>query len=167
MLILDGKNRVQSWKLDIIGQTSRASALVYLDAGYVFVGSHQGDSQVVRIAEQSMEIVQTFSNIAPVLDFTIMDMGNRSGEGQTNEYSSGQARIVTGSGAYQDGSLRSVRSGVGLEDLGVLGEMEHISNLFGLPQTTPIPSWLLLSTKLGSSALILRARLRNSTNSRP
>ncbi|KAF1846679.1 DNA damage-binding protein 1 [Cucurbitaria berberidis CBS 394.84] len=132
MLIRDGQSRVQSWKLDVIGQTSRASVLVYLDAGFVFVGSHQGDSQVVRIAEKSMEIVQTFSNIAPILDFTIMDMGNRSGEGQTNEYSSGQARIVTGSGAYQDGSLRSVRSGVGLEDLGVLGEMELISDLFSL-----------------------------------
>lgn len=132
MLILDDKSRVQSWRLDVIGQTSRASVLVYLDAGYVFVGSHQGDSQVIKIAEKSMETVQTFSNIAPILDFTIMDMGNRSGEGQTNEYSSGQARIVTGSGAYQDGSLRSVRSGVGLEDLGVLGEMEHISDLFSL-----------------------------------
>jgi DNA damage-binding protein 1 len=135
MLVLDGRNRVQSWKLDVIGQTSRASTLVYLDAGYVFVGSHQGDSQVIRITEKSMEIVQTFSNIAPILDFTVMDMGNRSGEGQTNEYSSGQARIVAGSGAYQDGSLRSVRSGVGLEDLGVLGEMEHISNLFSLKST--------------------------------
>ncbi|KAL5428547.1 hypothetical protein PMIN04_000694 [Paraphaeosphaeria minitans] len=132
MLELDEKKKVQSWKIDIIGQTSRASTLVYLDAGHVFVGSHQGDSQVIRIAEKSMEVVQTFSNIAPILDFTVMDMGNRSGEGQTNEYSSGQARIVTGSGAYQDGSLRSVRSGVGLEDLGVLGEMEHISNLFSL-----------------------------------
>lgn len=132
MLILDEQSKVQSWKLDVIGQTSRASVLVYLDAGYVFVGSHQGDSQVIRISEKSMDVVQTFSNIAPILDFTIMDMGNRSGEGQTNEYSSGQARIVTGSGAYQDGSLRSVRSGVGLEDLGVLGEMEHISNLFSL-----------------------------------
>ncbi|KAF1839487.1 hypothetical protein BDW02DRAFT_564028 [Decorospora gaudefroyi] len=136
MLLLDGQGRVQSWKLDVIGQTSRASTLVYLDAGYVFVGSHQGDSQVIRIAEKSMEILQTFSNIAPILDFTIMDMGNRSGEGQTNEYASGQARIVTGSGAYQDGSLRSVRSGVGLEDLGVLGEMEHISDLFSLKSTS-------------------------------
>lgn len=132
MLVLDERSKVESWKLDVIGQTSRASVLVYLDAGHIFVGSHQGDSQVIKIAERSMEIVQSFSNIAPVLDFTIMDMGNRSGEGQTNEYSSGQARIVTGSGAYQDGSLRSVRSGVGLEDLGVLGEMEHISDLFSL-----------------------------------
>ncbi|KAF2121507.1 mono-functional DNA-alkylating methyl methanesulfonate N-term-domain-containing protein [Lophiotrema nucula] len=132
MLVLDEDSQVQTWKLDVIGKTSRAHTLVYLDAGFVFVGSHQGDSQVIRVGERSMEVVQVFSNIAPIIDFTIMDMGSRSGEGQTNEYSSGQARIVTGSGAYQDGSLRSVRSGVGLEDLGVLGEMEHISNLFGL-----------------------------------
>lgn len=132
MLSMDKDDQVRSWKLDLIGKTSRASALVYLDAGYVFVGSHQGDSQVIRLGDKSIEVVQTFANIAPILDFTIMDMGNRSGEGQTNEYSSGQARIVTGSGAYQDGSLRSVRSGVGLEDVGVLGEMEHISNLFDL-----------------------------------
>ncbi|KAF2682076.1 DNA damage-binding protein 1 [Lentithecium fluviatile CBS 122367] len=132
MLEVDDQKQYQSWKLDVIGQTSRASVLVYLDAGHVFIGSHQGDSQVVRISAGSIDIVQTFSNIAPILDFTIMDMGNRSGEGQTNEYSSGQARIVTGSGAYQDGSLRSVRSGVGLEDLGVLGEMDLISNLFSL-----------------------------------
>ncbi|KAF2258489.1 hypothetical protein CC78DRAFT_537717 [Lojkania enalia] len=132
MLVLNDGNQVRSWKLDVIGETSRASTLVYLDAGYVFVGSHQGDSQVVRIGEGSVDVVQAFSNIAPILDFTIMDMGNRSGEGQTNEYSSGQARIVTGSGAYQDGSLRSVRSGVGLEDVGLLGDIEHITNLFNL-----------------------------------
>jgi len=140
MLILDDRHKVQSWRLDVIGKTSRASVLVYLDAGYVFIGSHQGDSQVIKIAQGSVDIVQTFSNIAPILDFTIMDMGNRSGEGKTNEYSSGQARIVTGSGAYQDGSLRSVRSGVGLEDLGVLGEMAHISNLFSLKSNTAAQS---------------------------
>lgn len=132
MLELDDQKNFRSWKLDLIGQISRASVLVYLDAGHVFVGSHQGDSHVVKISEKSMEVIQTFSNIAPILDFTIMDMGNRSSEGQTNEYSSGQARIVTGSGAYQDGSLRSVRSGVGLEDLGLLGEMDLVSGMFSL-----------------------------------
>lgn len=132
MLLLGNEGDVIGWKLEAIGQTSRASVLVYLDGGYVFVGSHQGDSQVVKIQEQGIEVVQTISNIAPVLDFTIMDMGNRSGEGQTNEYSSGQARIVTGSGAFQDGSLRSVRSGVGLEEQGLLGEMEYATDLFSL-----------------------------------
>ena len=132
MLLIVNDDEVTGWKLDLLGTTSRASVLVYLDDGYVFVGSHQGDSQVIRIQEQSMEVVQTFSNIAPILDFTVMDLGSREGEGQTNEYSSGKARIVTGSGAFQDGSLRSVRSGVGLEELGSLGEMEHITDLYAL-----------------------------------
>ncbi|KAF2838953.1 DNA damage-binding protein 1 [Patellaria atrata CBS 101060] len=132
MLILNKKNAVIDWKLDVLGQTSRASTLVYLDAGRIFVGSHQGDSQVIQIIEGSIEILQTFNNLGPILDFTIMDMGNRSGEGYSNEYSTGQARLVTCSGAYQDGSLRSVRSGVGLEDLGVLCEMGHILNMFEL-----------------------------------
>lgn len=132
MLLLENGDEVTSWTLDLIGETSRASVLVYLDDGYMFVGSHQGDSQVLKIQQEGVEKVQTISNIAPILDFTIMDMGNRAGEGQTNEYSSGQARIVTGSGAFRDGSLRSVRSGVGLEDQGLLGEMDHITDLFSL-----------------------------------
>jgi len=136
MLLLENEDEVTGWKLDLIGETSRASVLVYLDNGYIFVGSHQGDSQVLRIQKQGTETVQTISNIAPILDFTIMDLGNRAGEGQTNEYSSGQARIVTGSGAFQDGSLRSVRSGVGLEDQGSLGEMDHATDLFSLQSNT-------------------------------
>ncbi len=132
MLLLEDDGGVAGWKLDAIGQTSRASVLVYLDEGFLFVGSQEGDSQVIKINEQSIEVVQTISNIAPVVDFTIMDMESRAGEGQTNEYSSGQARIVTGSGAFEDGSLRSVRSGVGLDAQGVLDNMSHATELFGL-----------------------------------
>lgn len=132
MLILENERTVKGFRIDRIGSTPRASVLVYLDAGYVFVGSHQGDSQVIRIKEEGSEVVQTITNIAPILDFSIMDMGSRGGESQTNEYSSGQARIVTGSGAFQDGSLRSVRSGVGMEEQGLLGNLEHITDLFSL-----------------------------------
>ena len=120
-------------QIDVLGETSRASTLVYLDAGRIFVGSHQGDSQVIQISEKSLEILQVFPNIAPILDFTVMDLGNRSSDAPVNEVSSGQARIVTGSGAFKDGSLRSVRSGVGLEDLGSIGEMgAPVSSLFNL-----------------------------------
>lgn len=120
-------------RIDVLGETSRASTLVYLDGGRIFVGSHQGDSQVIQISERSLEVVQTFPNIAPILDFTVMDMGNRSSDAPVNEFSSGQARIVTGSGAFKDGSLRSVRSGVGLEDLGSIGEMgAPVSEIFSL-----------------------------------
>ncbi|KAL1977075.1 hypothetical protein VTN31DRAFT_3357 [Thermomyces dupontii] len=132
MLVLDSRNEVESWKIDYLGNTSRASVLVYLGAGITFVGSHQGDSQVIRIKDGSFEVILTLSNIAPILDFTIMDLGTREGENVTHEFSSGQARIVTGSGAFNDGTLRSVRSGVGMEELGVLGEMDHITDMWSL-----------------------------------
>ncbi|KAI1853125.1 hypothetical protein JX266_001831 [Neoarthrinium moseri] len=131
---LDGGAVVTGMNMQKIGTTSRANALQYMGSGLLFVGSHYGDSQVFRVDTESnwkIELVQELRNISPVLDFTIMDMGNREGEEQaTNEYSSGQARIVTGSGVFKDGSLRSVRSGVGLEDVGILAEMENIRSLF-------------------------------------
>ena len=148
MLVLGGRNgeEVTGFMLDLIGYTSNASVLTYLDAGRVFVGSHRGDSQLVQIGDGSVEVIQTVSNIAPILDFTIMDMGSRTGEGHVNEFSSGQARIVTGSGAFQDGSLRSVRSGVGLEELGSF-EIDHIMDLFSLrpDTTTELPHVLVAS----------------------
>ena len=129
MLIIE-EAEVKGWKLDVIGTTSRATTLVYLGNGLVFVGSHQGDSQVIRIQERNIQVIQNLANIAPILDFTIMDLGNRSGETHSNEYSSGQARIVTGSGAFGDGSLRSIRSGVGIEEQGLLGNMDNILDLY-------------------------------------
>lgn len=129
------------WKLQPIGSTSRASVLVYLDNGYVFVGSHQGDSQFIlmkeggEMDETGIETVQTMANIAPILDFAIMDMGNRAVGEQINDYSSGQARIVTGSGAFQDGSLRSIRNGIRKQEHGLIGEMAHITQMFSLRST--------------------------------
>ncbi|KAK6429624.1 hypothetical protein LTR95_014230, partial [Oleoguttula sp. CCFEE 5521] len=132
-------------RIDVLGETSRASTLVYLDSGRIFVGSNQGDSQIVQIAPQGLEVLQTFSNIGPILDFTVMDMGNRSANELVNEFSSGQARIVTGSGAFKDGSLRSVRSGVGLQDLGMIGEMgASVTATFALSSTSTSSSDILV-----------------------
>jgi len=127
--------QVSSWRLDPVGVASKASCLVYLDDGYVFVGSHSGDSQVVHIEEEGIRIVQTFPNIAPILDFTIMDLGRGGEGGQAPEFSSGQARVVAASGAWQDGTIRSVRSGVGLELIGTIGELPHITDLWGVSST--------------------------------
>ncbi|TVY21551.1 DNA damage-binding protein 1 [Lachnellula arida] len=120
-----------------IGKTTKASVMVYMGAGILYIGSHAGDSQVVRLGnvdgeDISLEILQTLPNIAPVLDFAVMDMGSREGETQMNEYSSGQTRIVTGSGAHEQGSLRSVRSGVGLEDIGILADIGEVRGVFNL-----------------------------------
>jgi len=136
-ILLDGVV-VTGMDMTKIGTISRPSCLVYMGNSTLFVGSHYGDSQVFHIdmSKGEINLIQTFQSIAPILDLTVMDMGNREGEGQTsNEYSSGQARIVTGSGVHKDGSLRSVRSGVGLDDLVVLfGElsMENVRSLFSI-----------------------------------
>ncbi|XWW93905.1 hypothetical protein V2A60_001844 [Cordyceps javanica] len=113
--------------------TSRASNLVYMGDSMLFVASHHGDSQLLRIDldSQTMYPVKLLSNNAPILDFAIMDMGNREGDNQQgNVFSSGQARIVAGCGAYRDGSLRSIRSGVGLEDHGILDDIQNTKGLF-------------------------------------
>ncbi|KAJ4138175.1 hypothetical protein NW768_001993 [Fusarium equiseti] len=115
--------------------TSRASSLVHLGDGTLFVASHHGDSQhyQIDIETRTATLMQSFSNNAPILDFSIMDMGNREGDTQAgNAFSSGQSRIVAGCGAYRDGTLRSIRSGVGLEDRGVLDELEGTRGLFTL-----------------------------------
>jgi DNA damage-binding protein 1 len=136
LMIEIGDFEVSSWRLDPVGTASKAACLVYLDEGFVFVGSHSGDSQVVHIEEEGVRVVQSFANIAPILDFTIMDLGRGAEGGQAAaEFSSGQARIVTASGAWQDGSIRSVRSGVGLEELGTIGELPLITDLWGLSST--------------------------------
>jgi DNA damage-binding protein 1 len=132
MLHLNGSNIVTAIRVEEQGSTSQAACLVHLDEDLIFVGSQHGDSQVVRLLSTGLEVVQTIANLAPILDFTVMDMGNRSGDGPGNEYSTGQARIVTGSGAWKDGSIRSVRSGVGVQDLAVLPDFEHVMNLFSL-----------------------------------
>ncbi|QPG94679.1 hypothetical protein C2857_006712 [Epichloe festucae Fl1] len=115
--------------------TSRASSLVYMGDGKLFLASHHGDSQLLHIdlATHTMALVKSLSNNAPILDFAIMDMGNREGDTQSgNAFSSGQARIVAGCGAYYDGSLRSIRSGVGLDDEGILEDIHDTKGLFTL-----------------------------------
>lgn len=141
-LICSG-DEVQSIELQPLGTTSRASNLVYLGNDMLFVASHYGDSQLYKVdfqAQVSLQLVQTLASIAPILDFTVMDMGNREGDGigadgkevMGSAYSSGQARIVTGSGVHRDGTLRSVRSGVGLDDVGILADLEDVHALFSL-----------------------------------
>ena len=132
LMITIDSGGVVDWRLDLVGHTSKASTLVYLDNGLVYIGSHSGNSQVVKIEESGLRVIQSFDNIAPIIDFAIMDLGRGTDTNSMNEFSSGQARLVTASGAWQDGSIRSVRSGVGLEQLGSLGEIHQIVDMWGL-----------------------------------
>lgn len=115
--------------------TSRASQLVYMGDGLLYLASHHGDCQVIRVDVhlRRMKILNSQQNNAPIMDFSVMDIGNRDGDVLAgNAFSSGQARIVAGCGAYSDGSLRSIRSGVGLDDTGILDDIQGTRGLFTL-----------------------------------
>lgn len=102
---------VTSILLDIVGVTSISETLSYLDNGVVFVGSVYGDSQLVKLGTisdengSSIEVIDTYMNIGPVLDMCVV-----ASERQ------GQCHVVTCSGAYKDGSLRVIRSGIGIRE---------------------------------------------------
>lgn len=71
------------------GQTSAPSTLSYLDSGVVFVGSRSSDSQLVRLqatpvshtSDCYVEILDSFTNLGPIVDFCVMDL-DRQGQCQ-------------------------------------------------------------------------------------
>ncbi|ORX91440.1 DNA damage-binding protein 1-like protein [Basidiobolus meristosporus CBS 931.73] len=126
LVLLTNGSTLTDLKLERLGETSSASCIVYLDNGYTFVGSHFGDSQLVRLGTDPnengdfLEIVDRFTNLAPIADFCVVDL-ERQGQGQ----------IVTCSGAYKDGSLRIIRNGVGINEQAFL-EMSGIKGIWSL-----------------------------------
>ncbi|KHJ33524.1 putative dna damage-binding protein 1 [Erysiphe necator] len=134
-ILVDGPE-VVGMKIRKLGKTTKASLMVLLSEGLVFIASHEGDSQLVKVdlnsEHEAIVLIQTFPNIGPILDFAVMDIGGLEGENKLNDYSSGQVQLVTGSGANDCGSVRSVRSGVGLEDEGILENLQGVTGIFSL-----------------------------------
>ncbi|KAI5813292.1 mono-functional DNA-alkylating methyl methanesulfonate N-term-domain-containing protein [Pyronema omphalodes] len=135
---LDDLGRITDIVIDNIGKTSPAKCLVYLDNGHVFVGSQQGDSQLIKLGatDPKIQVISKLTSLSPVFDFQIVG-SNNSGADQHNMYGSGQTRIVAGCGGFKDGCLRSVRSGVGLKDSAILGDMEGVRGLWAVKSVTP------------------------------
>ena len=103
---------VKDLKLELLGETTVAECLTYLDNSYVYVGSRLGDSQLVRLNVDADEqgsyvtIMETYTNLGPICDMVVVDL-ERQGQGQ----------LVTCSGAYKEGSLRIIRNGIGIHEL--------------------------------------------------
>lgn len=158
---VEDSGEVTGMEMRLLGKASKATAMVHLGGGIVFLGSHENDNQLIRVdinsVEEPLRLLSTMSNIAPILDFSVMDMGNREGESQINEYSTGQARLVTGSGVFQGGSLRSVRSGVGLETIGEFdAEMTDIQKVFSLRSHSDILKDDVLAVSLPMTTRLFR-----------
>jgi hypothetical protein len=68
------------------------ATLAALGDSFVFIGSCFGDSQLVKLvvdsgsSELSIEEVQRFASLAPVVDFDIMASSGRGGQGQVRSW---------------------------------------------------------------------------------
>lgn len=115
--------------LEVLGETSIASCISYLDNGVVFVGSTFGDSQLIKLNPERdeqgsyIEVLDTYVNVGPIIDFCVMDL-DRQGQGQ----------IVTCSGADKDGSLRVIRNGIGINEQAST-ELPGIKGMWSLRET--------------------------------
>jgi DNA damage-binding protein 1 len=109
---IDGTADIKDLKLELLGETTIADCITYLDNGYVYIGSRLGDSQLVRLNIDPDEfgsyvtIVDSFTNLGPIVDMVVVDL-ERQGQGQ----------LVTCSGAFKEGSLRIIRNGIGIHEL--------------------------------------------------
>lgn len=106
-----------------LGRTSTASVMVQVGAHEVFLGSCFGDSQSLELGEgdePSVEVTATYTSLSPIVDMTVMDLDRQ-----------GQSQVVTASGAMGSGSLRVVRSGVGIDEEAVV-PLPGITGMWGL-----------------------------------
>lgn len=113
-----------------IGHVPSPEALVYISNRLVFLASHYGDSQLLRIPSSLFpggdttppppEVITTFINLAPISDFCV-----------TQDRQSLVNQLVTCSGAYRDGSLRVIKNGKGFRDAGCL-DLDGVQRLWSL-----------------------------------
>ena len=87
-----------------LGFVSTPSSITYLDSGVVFIGSKEGDSQLIRLKDQKdgpngwIKVLDEFPSCAPIVDFCTI---------KSNE----QDTIVACCGVGKEGSLKIISSG--------------------------------------------------------
>ncbi|XVF00511.1 hypothetical protein REPUB_Repub04eG0007500 [Reevesia pubescens] len=141
LVITHEKEKVTGLKIELLGETSIASTISYLDNAFVYIGSSYGDSQLIKLNLQPdargsyVEVLEKYVNLGPIIDFCVVDL-ERQGQGQ----------VVTCSGAYKDGSLRIVRNGIGINEQASV-ELQGIKGMWSLRSSTddPFDTFLVVS----------------------
>ncbi|EEB08308.1 damaged DNA binding protein Ddb1 [Schizosaccharomyces japonicus yFS275] len=125
--------------LEKIGEAPIASCIVALPNDQIFLGSHFGDSKLYRFQNKpgvagSVELleVQSFDNLAPISDFCI-DHGN------------GGSFMVACCNAYNEGSLREMKSGIDISDYGVI-EMPNVCSLYSVQLQSSVTKYLFVGS---------------------
>ncbi|KAI7751098.1 LOW QUALITY PROTEIN: hypothetical protein M8C21_020503 [Ambrosia artemisiifolia] len=130
LVIVHEKDKVTGLKIELLGETSIASTISYLDNAFVYVGSSFGDSQLIKLNLQPdtkgsyVEVLERYVNLGPIVDFCVVDL-ERQGQGQ----------VVTCSGAYKDGSICIVRNGIGINEQASV-ELQGIKGMWSLRSAT-------------------------------
>ncbi|XP_048228697.1 DNA damage-binding protein 1a isoform X2 [Ricinus communis] len=155
LVITHEKEKVTGLKIELLGETSIASTISYLDNAVVYIGSSYGDSQLVKLNLQPdakgsyVEVLESYVNLGPIVDFCVVDL-ERQGQGQ----------VVTCSGAYKDGSLRIVRNGIGINEQASV-ELQGIKGMWSLRSSTDDPFDTFLVVSFISETRILAMNLED------
>lgn len=153
LVITHEKEKVTGLKIELLGETSIASTISYLDNAFIFVGSSYGDSQLIKLNQHPdakgsyVEVLERYVNLGPITDFCVVDL-ERQGQGQ----------VVTCSGAYKDGSLRVVRNGIGINEQASV-ELQGIKGMWSLRSSTDDPFDTFLVVSFISETRILAMNL--------
>ncbi|KAI5671045.1 hypothetical protein M9H77_11409 [Catharanthus roseus] len=155
LVITHEKEKVTGLKIELLGETSIASTISYLDNAFVYIGSSYGDSQLIKLNLQPdakgsyVEVLERYVNLGPIVDFCVVDL-ERQGQGQ----------VVTCSGAYKDGSLRIVRNGIGINEQASV-ELQGIKGMWSLRSATDDPYDTFLVVSFISETRILAMNLED------
>ena len=106
------QTKVADIRFEVLGVTVIADNMTYIDNGVIFIGSKLGDSQLIKLVDSPKEngayidILETYTNLGPILDMLIVDIEKQ-----------GQGQLITCSGGHRNGSLRIIRSGIGIHEM--------------------------------------------------
>ncbi|KAK9364738.1 CPSF A subunit region-domain-containing protein [Lipomyces kononenkoae] len=122
---------VLDWKIENIGETSIPTTLTYLGSGFFFVTSHFSPSTLFYLSpeEPHVQTVQVIPNLAPITDFQLVDRENT-------------IDIIACSGGFKSGSLRIIRSGIGVDALAEIAGIQGVTGLWTFDNDIVVASFV-------------------------
>lgn len=108
-------SKISDIRFELLGETSIADNITYIDNGVVFIGSKLGDSQLLKLTDTPNEdgfyvnVLETYTNLGPILDMILVNVEKQ-----------GQSQIITCSGGHKNGSLRIIKSGIGINENAII-----------------------------------------------
>lgn len=146
---MDSTVTVKDLKVELLGETTIAECITYLDNAVVYIGSRLGDSQLVKLNVEPdengsyVQEMERFTNLGPILDMCVVDL-ERQGQGQ----------LVTCSGAYKEGSLRIIRNGIGIHEHASI-DLPGIKGIWSLRVNSPEYDNMIVLSFVGQTRVLM------------